>query len=71
MCLALRPHLIHLDGSRPRSIVGKVGGGPVKEPTGSVTDPEEVVGCPSGPLVQSCSAGQSACRMRVFVFVCV
>lgn len=44
--------------------------GPVTERTGSVTDLEQVVGA-VWPLVQSCSAGPSACRKYVFVFVFV
>jgi hypothetical protein len=46
MCLALRGHLIHFARSRPRPITkrNRGGQGAVKEPAGSVTDSQQVVG---------------------------
>lgn len=60
--------LILVDGSRPAHVPSwDWGSGPVvKERTGSVMDPEQVVGA------QSCSVGgQSACTREVLVCVCV
>lgn len=58
--------MIHIARSRPRSIAPK-DQEPVKEPPGSVTDLEQVVGA-IWPLVQSSSVGSQRCAG---LYVCV
>lgn len=69
-CLALRPRVIHIARSRPRSIAQRTRE-PVKEPDGSVTDLGQVVGG-VWPLVQKLRAWASlACRSACSCCVCV
>lgn len=57
-CLALRPRVIHIARSRPRSIAQRTRE-PVKEPDGSVTDLGQVVGGVWPLVPKAAGVGQS------------